>query len=48
MLINSLVKLQCKRCYHVWTPRKQEVRMCPKCKSPWWDKEKSKEPVTKI
>ena len=32
-------KLRCLRCKegHEWTPRKDEVRICPKCKSPYWD-----------
>jgi len=33
---------ECFRCGHKWTPRKSEIRMCPKCKSPWFDKEKIK------
>jgi len=32
--------LGCKRCGHHWTPRQTQVRVCPKCKSPYWDKEK--------
>ena len=32
--------LKCLRCGHSWVPRKTEVRMCPKCKSAWWDKPK--------
>lgn len=31
--------LHCKRCGHNWTPRKDDVRQCPKCKSASWDKE---------
>lgn len=42
-------KLFCKRCGHSWVPRgsgdendgKFQVRTCPKCKSPYWDKERS-------
>lgn len=30
----------CKRCGHSWYPRQPEVRICPKCKSPYWDKER--------
>lgn len=34
-------KLTCKRCHHQWIRRKDELpRTCPKCKSPFWDKEK--------
>jgi Zn finger protein HypA/HybF involved in hydrogenase expression len=35
----ELPKLQCKRCGHEWIPRKKEVRICPKCSSPYWDVE---------
>jgi predicted Zn-ribbon and HTH transcriptional regulator len=32
---------KCLRCGHVWIPRKKEKpRVCPKCKSPYWDKPK--------
>ena len=36
----KLIKLECKKCGHNWTPKKEEIRQCPKCKSVWWDKEK--------
>lgn len=26
------------RCSHKWVPRKPEVRVCPKCHSPYWDR----------
>jgi len=39
----KLPKLKCKRCGHQWTPRGAEVRICPKCKSAWWDKRKGVE-----
>lgn len=31
--------LKCERCGHVWIPRKPGglVRICPKCKSAYWD-----------
>jgi Zn finger protein HypA/HybF involved in hydrogenase expression len=29
----------CKRCGHKWHPRKCEVVVCPKCHSPYWNKE---------
>ena len=32
--------LKCKRCNHKWIPRKVEIIICPKCKSPYWDKNK--------
>lgn len=29
----------CERCKHEWVPRKREdpPRVCPRCKSPYWD-----------
>ena len=33
-------KLRCKRCGHEWTPRQEVVRICPRCKSPYWDKKR--------
>ena len=43
----NVVELECMRCGHEWYPRHKpdedsmiEVRICPKCKSPYWDKEK--------
>jgi len=40
-MIIKIIKLKCKRCRYEWNPRKEEVRICPKCKSAWWDKEKN-------
>ena len=34
----KLTTLDCLRCGHNWVPKKTEVRLCPKCKSPYWDK----------
>ena len=29
---------ECTRCTHQWVPRDSEKpRVCPKCKSPYWD-----------
>ncbi len=36
----DIKQLNCKRCNHLWYPRKNDVRICPKCKSPYWDKER--------
>lgn len=34
----ELPRFKCKRCGHSWHPRKpQKPRVCPKCKSPYWD-----------
>ncbi len=29
----------CKRCNYTWTPRKETIDLCPKCKSKYWDKD---------
>lgn len=31
---------KCERCEHEWVPREIETepRVCPKCKSPYWNK----------
>lgn len=34
---------KCERCKHEWIPRtkvNEEPTICPKCKSPYWDKPK--------
>ncbi len=33
-------KLRCRRCSHEWVPRGDMVTICPKCKSPYWDRDK--------
>jgi len=30
-------QLTCLRCGHRWNPRKENVRTCAKCRSPYWD-----------
>ena len=37
MKIILLQKLSCKRCGHQWIPRQPEIRICPKCKTSWFD-----------
>ena len=37
----TIKQVTCLRCNHKWTPRQKEVRMCPKCKSPWFNKPKN-------
>lgn len=44
----NLVSLRCKRCGHSWTPRKAEVRICPNCKSPYWDKQKERKKTMQL
>jgi len=37
----TLPTLRCLRCGHTWFPRrKQKPKNCPKCISPYWDKER--------
>ncbi|MGI0082141.1 MAG: hypothetical protein ACREAF_00700 [Nitrosopumilaceae archaeon] len=32
---------KCERCGHEWVPREEEKPLvCPKCKSPYWDRPK--------
>ena len=38
----ALVKMVCKRCGYEWTPRVEQVRQCPKCRSVKWDVPKGK------
>lgn len=34
---------RCLRCGHEWIPkRKEEPRVCPNCKSPYWNKPRKK------
>jgi uncharacterized OB-fold protein len=33
----KLQKLKCLRCGHKWVPTQEEIRICPKCKSAYWD-----------
>lgn len=33
---------ECQRCYHIWKPRKTNVKICPKCKSKLFREEKIK------
>lgn len=35
----TMMGYRCERCGHEWVPRDgdQEPRVCPKCKSPYWN-----------
>lgn len=33
----TIPKLECERCGYRWWPRKEDVRLCPRCKSALWD-----------
>jgi hypothetical protein len=43
----DLIGFQCTRCAHVWVPRDLNAppAVCPKCKSPYWDRPRQTEPV---
>jgi len=32
----------CKRCKHKWIEKMENPTVCPKCKSPYWNKDKNK------
>jgi hypothetical protein len=37
----TVMGYRCERCAHEWIPRgntDEEPRVCPKCRSPWWNK----------
>jgi len=37
----------CYRCYHSWNRRKKQLpKICPKCKSPYWNKPRKESPKT--
>ena len=40
----QLLGYHCERCHHRWVPRTVtgEPRVCPKCKSPWWNTPKKR------
>jgi len=41
----TVMGYRCERCGHEWIPREmpREPRVCPKCKSPYWDIPKKKQ-----
>jgi Zn finger protein HypA/HybF involved in hydrogenase expression len=45
--IIKVYELRCARCQHKWQPRIEihKIRICPKCKSPYWDVPRPKTPV---
>ncbi len=38
MALINVKQLKCQKCRHTWIPRKKEIRICPKCKTAYWDK----------
>lgn len=35
-----VISLKCQRCGHEWLPKAFQQRVCPKCKSPYWNKKR--------
>ena len=33
----KIPELQCLRCGYIWVPRQKDVKICPKCKSAYWN-----------
>jgi hypothetical protein len=44
----TVLGYRCERCRHEWVPIRssQEPRVCPKCKSPYWNRPKAAAPIT--
>ncbi|MGE5445045.1 MAG: hypothetical protein ACM3SR_10670 [Ignavibacteriales bacterium] len=41
---------KCERCGHEWIPREkkeEEPRVCPKCKSPYWNRPRRSDKLSK-
>ena len=45
--VNRLLA-KCYRCKYEWIPRVREIKTCPKCRSPYWDKAKNKKEHSKM
>ena len=43
-----MVKNVCKRCTYCWVPRKEIIRMCPRCKSTYWDRDRKRPKKTGV
>ena len=43
----TVMGYRCERCGHEWLPRdeKQEPKVCPKCKSPYWNMPRKEAPM---
>jgi hypothetical protein len=42
-VVGKILGVKCKRCKHSWVLRREQLpKVCPKCKSPYWNKEKTK------
>ncbi|MDP2719372.1 MAG: hypothetical protein Q8P44_06035 [Dehalococcoidia bacterium] len=44
----TVMGYRCERCGHEWLPRfeEKEPKVCPKCKSPYWNNPKKQTPMT--
>ena len=45
----TVMGYRCERCRHEWLPRRneaQEPKVCPKCKSPYWNSSKKQTTMT--
>lgn len=45
----TVMGYRCDRCEHEWIPRgesEQEPRVCPRCKSPYWNRPRKTTPLT--
>jgi uncharacterized OB-fold protein len=46
---DTIEKKACKRCGHTWFPRKEQMPViCPKCFSPYWNRERERPRRTEI
>jgi predicted nucleic acid-binding Zn-ribbon protein len=36
----KITKLECVKCGHIWIPKKEDVRQCPKCKTAYFNQKK--------
>jgi len=41
----TIPELHCYRCGNSWTPRGRIVRICPRCKSPYWEEPRIRIPA---
>ena len=37
-----ITAISCNKCEHIWLPKSYQPRICPKCKSPYWDRERKR------
>ena len=44
----TVMGYRCERCEHEWLPRSRqhEPKVCPRCKSPYWNQPRSRPPAT--